>query len=142
MKRNLKFITLLIVLLLSASCAFAYDGTVVGGQDGIFERSEWISQASNINLIRMHLADIYEDWNLNKLYQITGDNADDEDYEIIDALESYIEDEYGISDNLGYSHVVLRTSKTNSEDGWFILTHYSKSEGYLHYIFYYSVSVN
>lgn len=130
--------------LLIAAMAFAYDGTLVGGADGTFSRADWKEAVSDPSVGRDVLDQSFSEYDnvtVNKYFQVTDDNADEEDLQVISDLEEYITSEYGLKNKTGYSHLIFRSVSDNSVDGWLIFSHYSKSNGFLHYVYYFSVDV-
>lgn len=136
-----KLLVLLFVSLLTTGL-FAYDGTVYGGVDASFPRSAWLEQASSLQTARSIAVEELKKDNLKltKFYQVTEANADDEDNQVLDDIEDFIDEEYGAKNRNGYSHLVIRSKSDDVVDGWIIFSHYTNKEGFAHFTFYFSAT--
>lgn len=137
MKKILSFI----IALFLGTCLFAYDGTVFGGLDGSYLRSAWVSEAENTAIARQIVEEVYgsKGHKTTKFYAINKDKADTEDLQVIDDIEEYIDDEYGVQNKQAFSHIVIRSDTGDYIDGWIILSHYANKDGFLHYTYYFCV---
>lgn len=130
----------LLAAMLFTTGLFAYDGTVYGGKDGIYIRRAWTVESSDPALAREILIETYKgqpDAKITKFYLVTKDLADAEDNQLIDDIEDFIDEEYGVENKAAYSHIVIRSDNGNFVDGWLILSHYTNADGFLHYVYYY-----
>ena len=138
--KNLKYIIIyLCCFLFFGLMLFAYDGTIYGGYDGSFSRREFIQQASDEELAYS----IIEEMNpkeVIKFFNVNEDTLDEEDAQLIDDVDTYVEDNYEVKHRDAYSFVVIRSHDGNYMDGWVVLLHYSQGAAYpyYHYIYYFS----
>ena len=88
------------------------------------------------------VAEIFEDLQVDKCFQITEDNVDEEDIKMMTNLQNCIVEKYNVQDRDSYESFVFRSVDETSMDGWFVFSHYSESatDKWFHYIFYFSVS--
>ena len=88
------------------------------------------------------VAEIFEDLQVDKCFQITEDNVDEEDMKMMANLQNCIVEKYNVQDRDSYESFVFRSVDETSMDGWFVFSHYSESatDKWFHYIFYFSVS--
>ena len=134
-------VVLFLLICLVATGAFAYDGTIYGGYDGSFSRYSFIQQCQDGSAARS-VVDALKPTSVDKFFQVTEDNADQEDVQLIEDVWKYICNNYKVNDKDAFSHIVVRTQSDEQMDGWVVLTHCSESaqEPVLHYIYYFSVS--
>lgn len=118
---------------------FAFDGTVFGGPDGNFTRYSWIQQASSVDLARTVVNAYRGNYRIDKLFSIGEDDVDMEDVQVINDIEAYIQSNYRVGNGDAFSFIVKRGDLTRGFDGWVVLSHYSSSQGWLHYLYYFSV---
>jgi hypothetical protein len=136
MKKSIVFFVLLGLIV---SGAYAYDGTVWGGHDGNFTRYNFIQQASNINLARNVLRGVIGNASIQKFYSIGENDVDQEDVDVINNIEAYIGKNFRINNGDGFSYVVKRGNTNGGWDGWLVFSHYSTSQGWYHYLYYFEV---
>jgi hypothetical protein len=118
---------------------FSYDGTVYGGSDGNFTRYSWIQQASTLDLARSAVNSNRGNFSIDKLFSIGEDDVDMEDVQIINDIEAYILENFRVGNGDAFSHIVKRGNLNRGWDGWVVLSHYSSSQGWLHYLYYFSL---
>ncbi len=143
--RAIKICILSIILALCSSLAFAFEKDYTITQylgemeyEQFLQAMQILSGEQILSLFSMGLEQGDENpFKVTKFASITEDNADDEDYELVDYVESYLEDEEFIDENDGYLVLVFRTMLEDAIDGWMVLTHYCEEEDYTHYIYYF-----
>lgn len=138
--KNLKYsIIYLCYLLFFGLMLFAYDGTIYGGYDGSFSRDEFIQQASDEE-VAYSVIEKMEPKKVIKFFNIDEDTLDAEDAQLIDDVDTYVEDNYKVKHKDAYSFVVIRSKDGKHTDGWVVLLHYLKGadSAYYHYIYYFS----
>ena len=139
MKRNvLKRIVGLGFYFFFSAALFAYDGTTYGGYDGSFSRYQFIQQASDIDLAR-NAVNGFGKVRIDKLFRITEDDVDEEDVEFINNQEAFILRNFKVAGGDAFSYAVKRGDTANGWDGWVVFSHYSSSQGWLHYLYYFSI---
>jgi hypothetical protein len=137
---NFKFFAVMVLFTVVSSASFAYDGDVYGGYDGNFTRYEFIQQASDISLADNVLrTGAGENVQIEKLFQITEDDVDEEDVQMLNDLVQFISQEYDLEDGDTYSYMVKRGETSNGVDGWIVFSHLN-SNGWLHYMYYFLIS--
>ncbi|MDR2177341.1 MAG: hypothetical protein LBP20_04775 [Treponema sp.] len=138
---SLKYFGAIVVLfILTTPNAVAYDGTVSGGYDGNFTRYSFIQQASDINLARNVLRNAFgQNIQIEKLFSIGEDDVDEEDVQMLNDLEAYIPTQYRLENGDAYSYAVRRGGTNNGFDGWIVFSHYLNSNGWYHYVYYFSI---
>ena len=129
----------MVILMFFSAQLFAYDGTVIGGLDGNFTRYSWIQQASSLDLARSVVNANRGNLRLDKLFSIGEDDVDPEDVQVINDIEEYIYQNYNVTNGNAYSFIVKRGDLNRGFDGWVVLSHYSSSQGWLHYLYYFSL---
>ena len=140
MRKNLKLTFIgLFIFMVSLSTVTAYDGTILGVFDVSFSRYEFIKQASDMKLAYS----IVEKMNLSKIekfFNIDEDTLDEEDANLLDDVENYINDNYTLKNRDGYSFVVIRSNRDDFIDGWIVFFHYSQAaaQPYYYYLYYFS----
>jgi hypothetical protein len=113
---------------------------VFGGYDGNFTRYSFIQQASDINLARNVLRNAFgENIQIEKIFSIGEDDVDEEDVQMINDLETYIPTQYRLENGDAYSYAVRRGETSNGFDGWIVFSYYLNSNGWYHYVYYFSV---
>ncbi|MDR0610168.1 MAG: hypothetical protein LBG58_08675, partial [Planctomycetaceae bacterium] len=128
-------------ILITPNVIFAYDGDVFGGYDGNFTRYAFIQQASDINLARNVLRNAFgTNTRIEKLFSIGEDDVDEEDVQMINDLEAYIPTQYRLENGDAYSYTVRRGETNNGFDGWIVFSHYLNSNGWYHYVYYFSIN--
>ena len=137
---RLKFWLVIAVLVFLGVPLFAYDGTVYGGFDGNFTRYSWIQQASSLDLARSIVNTYRGSYRIDKLFSIGEDDVDVEDVQVINDMEAYIRSNFRIGNGDAFSYVVKRGNLARGWDGWVVLSHYSSSQGWLHYLYYFSLT--
>jgi len=119
---------------------FAYDGTVWGGLDGNnFTRYNWIQQASSLELARSMVNAYRGNLTINTLFAIGEDDVDEEDVQVVRDMEAYIQRNFRVSNGDAFSYVIKRGNQGRGWDGWILLSHYSSSQGWLHYLYYFLI---
>jgi hypothetical protein len=120
---------------------FSYDGTVWGGYDGSFTRYNSIQQASNIDLARNVLRGRFgNNATIYSLYSIGEDDVDEEDVQMLNDNEAFILQNFRVTNGDAYSYAVKRSNTSRGWDGWVIFSHFSNSQGWYHYIYYFEIS--
>ena len=139
--RKSKVLISVLLFVLVASSAFAYDGTVYGDSIGKFSRKEFIETASDLDYARELVETATEGAELERFYNVNEDNLDEEDLELINDVEAYISDTYKVRNRDCFFHVIVRGETPNGWDGWMIMTNYSDSASseFFHYIYYFAV---
>lgn len=82
------------MFVLVTSSAFAYDGSVYGDSIGKFLRKEFIETASDSDYAKELIETATDGADLERFYNV--DNLDEEDYELLNDLETYIIDNYKV----------------------------------------------
>ena len=139
--RNASLLTAVIIAMVFCPMAnlFAYDGTVIGGFDENMTRAEFISSASDIARARNILLTALDRPRIEDFHQISSDDVDEEDMIMIGDLEEFIATEYRVRHNDGFSYLVQRGETRIGFDGWMIFSHYHRTQGWLHYLYYFQV---
>jgi hypothetical protein len=137
MPRKLFIAVVLFVFI--AVFAFPYDGTAVGGYDGSISRYNFIQQASNIDLARNTIKGFGNNIKINKLFQITENDVDEEDVDFLNNQVAFILRNFNVNNGDAFSYAVKRGNANNGWDGWVVFSHYSSSQGWLHYLYYFSI---
>jgi hypothetical protein len=135
-----KIALVIVVLIFLNVPLFAYDGTVFGGPDGNFTRYNWIQQASSVDLARTVVNAHRGNYRISKLFSIGEDDVDMEDVQVINDMEAYIRNNYRVGNGDAFSFIVKRSDLTRGFDGWVVLSHYSSTQNWLHYLYYFSVN--
>ncbi|MBO7612411.1 MAG: hypothetical protein J6Y30_01305 [Treponema sp.] len=135
MNNTTRKIAIFALLLAAAVAVHAYtkDDAIVNYM-GSYSRYSFTKEWSNADTIAENLR---ERINLTNFYRITEENIDKEDYNVRDFAEKNLAS-YDTSDNNVYMTIVTRNVGKETYDGWIILTHCSKAEGFFDYIFYFS----
>ena len=135
-----KVLVLMAVIIFLPSLVFAYDGTAWGGYDGNFTRYSYIQQASDINLARDALRGRFgNNIRIDKLFSIGEDEVDPEDVEMIRNQETFILRNFRVANGDAFSYAVKRGDVGEGIDGWIIFSHYSSTQGWLHYLYYFLI---
>ena len=139
--RKSKVLISVLLFVLVASSAFAYDGTVYGDSIGKFSRKEFIETASDLDYARELVETATDGAEIERFYNVNEDNLDEEDLELINDVEAYISDTYKVRNRDCYFHIIVRGETPNGWDGWMIMTNYSDSAAskFFHYIYYFAV---
>ena len=139
--RKSKVLISVLLFVLVASSAFAYDGTVYGDSIGKFSRKEFIETASDLDYARELVETATDGAEIERFYNVNEDNLDEEDLELINDVEAYISDTYKVRNRDCFFHVIVRGETPNGWDGWMIMTNYSESASseFFHYIYYFAV---
>ena len=139
--RKSKVLISVLLFVLVASSAFAYDGTVYGDSIGKFSRKEFIETASDLDYARELVETATDGAEIERFYNVNEDNLDEEDLELINDVEAYISDTYKVRNRDCFFHVIVRGETPNGWDGWMIMTNYSDSASseFFHYIYYFAV---
>ena len=140
MRKNFKLTFVgLFIFMFSLSTMTAYDGTIFGGCDGSFSRYEFIQQASNMELA-YSIVEKMELSKIEKFFNINEDTLDEEDANLLDDVENYINDNYTLKNRDGYSFAIIRSNSDDFIDGWIVFFHYSQAaaEPYYYYLYYFS----
>jgi hypothetical protein len=137
MKKSIVFFVLLGMIV---SGAYAYDGTLWGGYDGNFTRYNYIQQASDINLARSVLRGRFgNNITIRTIFSIGEDDVDEEDVQVINDISAYIGRNFRVSNGDAFSYAVKRGNTNNGWDGWVVFSHYSSSQGWIHYLYYFEI---
>ncbi len=123
--------------------AFAYDGTVF--------TSEILDAFSSTDFDDIIGSDAFEqalyeslceevDGDVDKFFSITMDSIDEEDWDVIDGVEDYIDDHFSYSNGSTLATGVLRNKSVYGADGWYIVSNFSNRKGWTHYMFYFHVA--
>lgn len=136
------FLLSLFLLTFGMMNAFAYDGSVYGGLDGTFSREDFDEQAGDPD-VAIGIIESLGVGELDKFYQVTEDSADEEDLQVFEDISEYIDENYKVKNNQGYSFVVVRTQTDEVLDGWVIFYHYSKKAETpnIYYIYYFGLEL-
>ena len=139
--RKSKVLISVLLFVLVASSAFAYDGTVYGDSIGKFSRKEFMEAASDDEYARELVETATDGAEIERFYNVNEDNLDEEDLELINDVEAYISDTYKVRNRDCFFHVIVRGETPNGWDGWMIMTNYSESASseFFHYIYYFAV---
>lgn len=139
--RKLKVFISVLLFVLVASSAFAYDGSVYGDSIGKFSRKEFIETASDSDYAKELIETATDGADLERFYNVNEDNLDEEDYELLNDLETYIMDNYKVRNKDCFFHIIMRGETKKGWDGWMTMTHYSDSASskFFHYIYYFAV---
>ena len=139
--RKSKVLISVLLFVLVASSAFAYDGTVYGDSIGKFSRKEFMETASDLDYAKELVDTATDGAELERFYNVNEDNLDEEDLELINDVEAYISDTYKVRNRDCYFHIIVRGETPNGWDGWMIMTNYSESASseFFHYIYYFAV---
>ena len=135
-----KIIALVLALTFLGVPLFAYDGTVFGGPDGNFTRYNWIQQASSLEVARSIVNVHRGNFSIERLFSIGEDDVDMEDVQVINDIEAYMLNNYRVGNGDAFSHIIKRGDLARGFDGWVVLSHYSSTQGWLHYLYYFSVT--
>lgn len=92
--RKLKVFISVLLFVLVTSSAFAYDGSVYGDSIGKFLRKKFIETASDSDYVKELIETATDGADLERFYNV--DNLDEEDYELLNDLETYIMDNYKV----------------------------------------------
>jgi hypothetical protein len=139
---NKKLLIAIVLFSIFSSLLFAYDGDIVGGYDGYFTRYNFIQQASNIDIARDVVRNQFGNRSsINKLFSIGEDDVDEEDVQMINDLEGYIPTQYRLENGDAYSYIIKRgdTNGGGGIDGWVVFSHYLNSNGWYHFVYYFSI---
>ena len=138
-----KILIAIVLFLFLVISVFPYDGSVYGGYDGNFTRYNFIQQASNIDLARNVVRTVFgNNIRIDKFFQITEHSVDEEDVEMLNNQEVFILRNFRVVNGDAFSYVVKRGDSSNGWDGWVVFSHYSNSQSWLHYLYYFSIRYN
>ncbi len=137
--RKLKVLIASLLLFMGSSLAFAYDGSVFGDTFGKYSRREFIDLASDMDYAKELVETATDDADILRFYNVNDDNLDEEDLDLIEGLEDYIFDNYSVKNKSCYFHVIVRGETDDGWDGWMVLSHYSDSADFYHYVYYFEV---
>ena len=140
---KMKGLILAVLLIAIPICGFAYDGTLIGGFGGNLTRYSFIQQFSSIEFLRSDLRDVFgNNVRIEQMVQITENDVDEEDVQMINDHAAYIQRNFRVSDGDVYSYFVRRTTHAGNvwTDGWAVYSHYSASQGWLRYLYYFKVA--
>ena len=138
-----KFFAIFAALAIFSFGAFAYDGTVFS--------CEILDAYSSTNFDRIIGSDEFEqalyegicddvDGVVDKFFAITQDSIDEEDMDVLDGVEDYIDRKYEYSNGSTLATGILRNETRNGADGWYVVSNYSNRNGWTHYMFYFHVA--
>ena len=139
MKAKISLVVAMVVLVSLSVPLLAYDGTVYGGYDGNYSRYSFIQQASSLDLARTVVNAHRANLKIEKLFQIGENDVDEEDVQVINDIEAYINKNFRVGSGDGFSYVVKRGNLSRGWDGWVVISHYTSSQGWLHYLYYFSL---
>ena len=139
--RKVKVLLSAILVLMTSTFTFAYDGTVFGDSFGKFSRKEFMETASDLDYARELVETATDGAELERFYNVNEDNLDEEDLELINDVEAYISSTYKVRNRDCFFHVIVRGETSNGWDGWMIMTNYSDSAAspFFHYIYYFAI---
>ena len=141
-KSSLLKITMAVALVVLPQLVFAYDGTVTGDKLGNCSRKIFINEIDDEDFVKEQNDDLAKalDTTMEKFFKIDDSNADDEDDQLLEDLSAYIEKTYDVDDGDIFAHWIIRNSNDDSADGWYVLSHWTKKNGWLHAMYYFSTS--
>jgi hypothetical protein len=73
---------------------------------------------------------------LTALFNVVNRGADAEDQQAMEAAALYIQNNYNVSNQDTFLHIVKRSDN----DGWAVWTQFLKKEGLTHYVYYFSLA--
>ena len=122
--------------------AFAYDGTVFAcDYVGQYSRYEFISEANSDEWGDTFIREATSAHSrVDKFFLIDEDSCDEEDVDIIQNLPSYLTKNFRVTDGSAYTTGIWRGDTNTGKDGWLVVSHYNNSKGWLHYMYYFSIS--
>lgn len=137
-----------IVSVLALACAFvfgafAYDGTVFS--------CEILDAYTSTDFDKIIGSDAFEealyenlaedvDGTVDKFFAITPENVDDEDMDVINGVEQYIDDNYTYSNGSTLATGIIRNKTNTGADGWYVVSNFTKRNGWSHYMFYFHIA--
>ncbi|MCR4735566.1 MAG: hypothetical protein K5829_11235 [Treponema sp.] len=128
------------ILAVCAFSAFAYDGTVLGcdyiDNCSAQEFVELFESDESEELVYNAL-DSHTDGTIDKFFRITSENIDDEDSDVINNLEGYINNKYDVAEGCVFLTGILRNKTRADADGWYLASYYDG--GWTHYMFYFHI---
>jgi len=136
---KVRYLVAVVVFIFLSVPVFAYDGTKAGGADGNFTRYNWIQQVSSIELARTVVEAYRQNYRIDKLFVIGEDDVDMEDVQVINDMEAHIRNNFRVNNGDAFSYVVKRGDLNRGWDGWVVFSHYSSSQGWLHFLYYFSL---
>lgn len=146
MKAVKRILALAAVMIIGLANAFALseDNTVVE-KLGNLSRSEFeetMNDTTEDEWIEVIGESMGEESSITSFYQVTDENLDEEDEEMLDFVEKNLKKNYGVTKNDAFISMVIRDINIakSSLDGWMVLTHYDGKK-YLHYPFYFALSL-
>lgn len=101
-------------------------------------------QSMSMDDIVYFISSIFEGASLENCFQITEDNIDEEDWEMVSNLQIYITQNFDLEDRDSYDSIIIRSADDISFDGWVVFTHFSETatDKWFHYIFYFDMYFN
>ncbi|MCR4954499.1 MAG: hypothetical protein K6A43_10555 [Treponema sp.] len=123
--------------------AFAYDGTVFSCEILDAYTSTDFDKIIGSDAFEQALLENLEDdvdGEVDKFFSITMDNIDEEDMDVIDGVEQYIDDNYTYSNGSTLATGILRNKNRDGADGWYVVSNYTKRNGWSHYMFYFHIA--
>ncbi len=123
--------------------AFAYDGTVFSCEILDAYTSTDFDKIIGSDTFEQALYENLEDdvdGEVDKFFSITMDNIDEEDMDVIDGVEQYIDDNYTYSNGSTLATGILRNKNRDGADGWYVVSNFTKRNGWRHYMFYFHIA--
>ncbi|MCR5187820.1 MAG: hypothetical protein K6C97_02705 [Treponema sp.] len=142
--RKVKILISSLFVFMLASFAFAYDGDVLSGECiGQLSRKEFMEEVSDPDEAEEMFESSMDGFDLIKFYQVTEDNLDEEDYQLMSDVQDYIVDNYDFNNKDCFLHLIKRGDIDDGLDGWMVFSHYSSSASsdFLHYIYYFAIAM-
>lgn len=138
-----KIFVILAALSIFTFGAFAYDGTVFSCE--ILEAYSSTRFDEIIGSDEFEQA-LYEevaadaDGTVDKFFAITQDSIDEEDMDVIEGVEDYIDRKFDYSNGATIATGIVRNKNSDGEDGWYVVSNYTNRNGWSHYMFYFHVA--
>jgi len=122
--------------------SFSYDGTLFGGHSGNLTRFRFIQQFSDIDFVQSDLREVFgNNVQILKLFPITENDVDEEDVQVVNDHTTFLQRNFRINEGDVFAYFVKRTTYANNVwgDGWAIYSHFSASQGWLRYLYFFEV---
>lgn len=129
-------------LLAFSSFALGVENVISCDEAGTGSPQEFDSLLGDTDWVTELFLSEMEAGNVDKFFSINSDNADEEDYEMLDVVEECITGSFEeeIEDGGVFITTLYRSIKADKLDGWIVGTQYREDDGWIHYVYYYSVS--
>lgn len=138
--KKFRIVLACLIISLASAAVFAYDGTVETCRElGTTSYSEFIESFDDdcVETTRAFLNNTY-DGELDRIFLVDSEKVDDEDSELLDDLENYLENEMEATVNTIYQTLVVRTNNRKTYDGWVVYSQFTKKNGWVHYMVYFA----